>query len=109
MAWSAVLGVITTLKSFFGNGTGNTIGNVVTNTTTLVAAFGALAAFGLWFHDNRNEVFTRFDFSITYGQLGLGLLIFAVWIKLAHWTRAGSPKNRIGKQLTNSGENNSSS
>jgi hypothetical protein len=82
-------GLIGVLKGFFSGGVGGAVGNGVAN----VAALAALAPAVIWLIANKDEPAVTFTF--TYGQLAVvGLLLFFL-VKIIHYTRAGSPSERV--------------
>jgi hypothetical protein len=82
-------GVIGFLKGIFSGGVGGAVGNGVAN----VAALAALAPAVIWLISNKDEPAVMFTF--TYGQLAIiGLAMFFL-VKLIHYTRAGSPSERV--------------
>jgi hypothetical protein len=86
---SIISGVLGAVKGFFSNGVGSTVGNGVAN----VAALAALAPAVIWLIANKDE--PAITFSFTWGQLAfIGLVMFFL-LKIVHYTRAGSPSDRL--------------
>jgi hypothetical protein len=86
---SIISGVLGAVKGFFSNGVGSTVGNGVAN----VAALAALAPAVIWLIVHKDEAAVTFTF--TYGQLALIGVVMFFLLKIIHYTRAGSPSDRL--------------
>jgi hypothetical protein len=92
-----LLALLDLVKGFFGNGgAGNTIGNTLANGGVWVALIAALTPAALWLIENKD--FTFVTFSVSYGQFFVICCGFALYLKIVHYTRPGSPTNRDGGQ-----------
>ena len=82
-------GIIASLIGWFSNGgTGHKIGTTITHG----AAILALAPAVIWLITHKDDSAVTFTF--TYGQLAvIGIFLFFI-VKVAHYTRAGSPRDR---------------
>lgn len=86
-----ILDAIELLKGFFGNGgPGNAVGNTIANGAALAALIAALAPAALWLVGHRDETAVSF----TFGQLSVIGLAAAVLLKVIHYSRPGSIKDR---------------